>query len=298
MAKADITTAKLLAWDTFKGKTVDVALPSIYDHASGTSRKICDWYWHSIKVKRQASQWVRFITFALLAVGTVFPILAGLCNDTTDRLQFTQLGVVALAIGGLLQVADRVFGWSSGWLRYVTTVTAMENLTRKFELDWAGNLVSKTGALDETDTKKQFDLAKQFEDDIVKLQSDETDKWATEFNTGTALLGDLIKSQRESAEKAVEAAHTAIAAQQASDKAKQNGAIELTLIHKAEVKPVTITMDDKPLGEFTGTVWSNANVPPGLHTISVVTNGAAPETIKKIAEVSSGSVSRIEIKFA
>jgi hypothetical protein len=167
----------------------------------------------------------------------------------------------------------------------------MENLTRKFELDWAGYILNRTGALSESDTRQLFDLAKRFEDDIVKLQSDETDRWVTEFNSGIALLGDLIKSQRESGEKAIEAARASVAAQ-------RNGAIEVTLVHKADVKPVTVSIDDeKPPEEYTGTSWSRLNVPPGPHTVSVVTSGAASQTIKKVAEVPSGGVGRVEVKL-
>jgi hypothetical protein len=291
MAKTDIATTKLLAWDRYKGKPVDEAMQSIYERATSTSRTICVWYWTSITTKRRTSLGVRFIIFSLLILGTVLPILAGLKGDTEVRLQFTQYGVAALALAGLLQVADRVFGWSSGWLRYITTVTAMENLTRKFELDWAGYILNRTGALSESDTRQLFDQAKRFEDDIVKLQSDETDKWVTEFNSGLALLGDLIKSQRESGEKAVEAARASVAAQ-------RNGAIELTLVHNADVKPVTVAIDAEPSVEFTGTVWSRLDVPPGQHSISVVTSGATPQTIKKVLEVPAGGVGRAEVKLS
>ena len=167
----------------------------------------------------------------------------------------------------------------------------MENLTRKFELEWAGYILNRTGALSESDTRQLFDQAKRFEDDIVKLQSDETDKWVTEFNRGVALLGDLIKSQRESGEKTVEAARASVAAQ-------RKGAIELTLVHKADVKPVTVAIDDeKPPEGFTGTVWSRLDVPPGPHSVSVVTSGAAPQTIKRVVEVPSGGVGRVEVKL-
>ena len=301
MAKDDITTTTLLAWDMYEGKPADQALQAIYDHAGGTCTRMCNWYWHSIKAKRRTSVVARLLTFALLILGTVLPILAALNADPGVKLQFTQYGVVALAVGGLIQVADRVFGWSSGWLRYITTVTAMENLTRKFELEWAGYILNKTEDLCESDCKQLFDLAKQFEDDIVKLQTDETDKWATEFSSGTALLGDLIKAQRESGEKAVEAARAAVASQQAAaqatEKAKQNGAVEVTLTHKAEPKPVTIAIDDNASEEFLGTVWSKLDLPPGQHILTVATTETTPQTIKKVLDIPPGGTAHAEAKM-
>ena len=214
MAKKDVRAENLLAWDEYKNKSFDKALLAIYSHAETISKTKCTWYWDSIKHKRLSSFGVRLLTFALLIIGSVLPILAGL-GDTPDvRLQFTQLGVAALAFAGLLQVADRVFGWSSGWLRYIETVTAMEDLTRKFELDWASYIVDKGSNIGDSDTKPLFELSQRFEDAISKLQSDETDRWVTEFNSGVALLSDLIKSQRESVEKTAQAARATIESQQ------------------------------------------------------------------------------------
>jgi hypothetical protein len=301
MARKDISATHLGSWDTYKNKPVDEALKLIYEHASKTSKSMCDWYWKSIKTKKKTSIYARFLTFLLLILGTVLPIIAGLQDKPEIRLQCTQLGVVALAIGGLLQVADRVFGWSSGWLRYITTVTAMENLSRKFELEWAGYLIVKPDPLNEADVKALFDVAKQFEDNMMKLQSDETDKWVSEFTSGVALLSDLIKSQRESGEKAIQEANAKIAAQrteaEAKEKAKQNGALEITFRHKADPVAVNISIDDNPSEQFLGLIWSKVNLPPGQHILKIVLTGKLQETINKVVEIPSGGVARDTIQL-
>lgn len=302
MAKNDVRAGTLLAWDAYKDKPFDKALPAIYQHAAGISKATCAWYWASIKTKRLSSLGARLLTFLLLITGTVLPLLAGLGDRPEVRLRYTQLGVSALAFAGLLQVADRVFGWSSGWLRYITTVTAMENLTRKFELDWASYIVDKGVRISDGDTKPLFDLSKRFEDDISKLQSDETDKWVTEFNSSVALLSELIKSQRESGEKTVEAARATIAVQkkaaEESEKARQNGAIELNIIHKAAPIAVEIAIGDEVAQEFVGSSWAKLDVEPGQHVISVTTTGAPPQVIQKVVEVPAGGVARTEIKLS
>lgn len=215
MAKEDIKATAKLTWDEYKEKPVEQALPSIYSQAIESAKKFSGWYWSSIRTKRLTSLTVRISTFLLLGVGTIFPILAGLWMEPVDKLQLTQLGVCALALAGLFQIADRVFGWSSGWLRYMTTATAMENLSQKFEFDWASYILSKGGRLADSDVKPLFDIAVELQKSLMKLQVEETNKWVTEFNTGAALLGDLIKSQRQTSEKASEAASALVAAQQA-----------------------------------------------------------------------------------
>lgn len=299
MAKKNVTSEMLLTWDQYRNKPLDEALQSIYEHACNTAKVVCDWYWKSIKTKRRTSLNIRFITFSLAIIGTVLPIMAGLMETAQIRLQFTQCGVAGLALGGLLQVADRVFGWSSGWLRYITTVTAMENLTRRFELDWAGYMLKKTQPLNECDAGEFFDLAKRFEGDIIKLQREETDKWVVEFNSGIALLGELIRSQKESGQKAIEEVRAEMAAhQKAAAKSEypvKNGDIELTLKHKAEIIPVTIAIDENRQEQFTGSVWSSINVPPGKHILKVEPAGEAPNTLTKVVEIRPGETAEVEM---
>ena len=167
--KEDVKIKELGAWDEYANVTADKALPEIYEHAQKTSNAAREWYWKSIRSKRRSSLVVRFLSFLLLVCGAVLPILSGLSNEVATRLHFTQFGVAALAVAGLLQAADRIFGWSSGWLRYMTTATAMESVTRKFELDWANYMINKAEAVSDNDKRPLFELAKRLEDDICKL---------------------------------------------------------------------------------------------------------------------------------
>jgi hypothetical protein len=70
------------------------------------------------------------------------------------------------------------------------------------------------GGLVGTDKRPLFDLAKRLEDDIRKLQSDETQKWCAEFNSSLALLSYLIRSHLESSEKTADVAGWAAAARE------------------------------------------------------------------------------------
>lgn len=288
--KVDIREEGLGSWDQYTNMDISVVFSEIYKRARVASVKTRDWYWQSIKAKRKTSVFFRGLSFFLLICGAVLPILAGFSDDNATRLYFSQAGVASLAFAGLLQAADRVFGWSSGWLRYVTTVTAMEGVTRKFNLDWADYMINKTTPLDLSDKRPLFELAKQMEEDIYKLQSDETEKWVAEFNSSLALLSDLIKSQRESAEKFAEEAH-------AVKKAQQPGAIEVSLLHRTDPLPVRIGIDNEEEVTVTGTAWSKLQVTPGLHTVKVIADAPAAQTIQKTVDVPARGVARVDVKL-
>ena len=299
--KPDISTEKLSPWDEYKDKEPHEALESIYTHVEAASLMMCNWYWASIRTKRITSLSVRSIAFVLLVLGTSLPIFAAIQIEASDKLLFTQWAVALLAVAGLTQVADRVFGWSSGWMRYITTVTTMENLTRAFELEWAKYLVSKNDPIDSSDVKNLFELAKGLEQELTKLQADETTKWVTEFNTGISLLESLIKTQREQTDKKLNSIRTTLTteveAAKTEEKANRPGAVEVTLTHKAEPKKVRIALDDESPVEFFGLAWARKNISPGQHVLMIQTNSDPPQTIERVVDISPASVAKVEIKF-
>jgi len=299
--KPDIATEKLADWDQYKDKKPEEILTAIYAHIEATSISMCNWYWTSIKTKRLTSVFARGITFLLLAVGTTLPIFAAIQEKADEKLFLTQLAVGLLIVAGLIQVADKVFGWSSGWMRYISTVTTMENLTRAFQMEWAKYLINKASPLNGTDAVTLFDLAKGLEQELVKLQAEETTKWISEFNSGIALLDTLIKTQREETDKKLEAIRTSLTTQEAAAKkekeSKQPGALEVILKHTGKPKPVKISVNNGSEVEFLGDIWSKLELAPGRHLVRLKTTSESPRTIERIAEIKADSVTKIEISI-
>lgn len=297
----DISISKLLAWDEYKDKTPDQAVTLIYESIEEKSKGMCSWYWLSIKAKRNTSLGVRGLAFMLLVLGTALPILSALFEKADAKLYLTQSGAVLLIVASLLALADKIFGWSSGWMRYIETVTTMESLTRAFELEWANYIVSKITPLEAADVKALFELAKSLEAGLSKLQAEETTKWITEFNSSISLLESMIKSQREETDKKLDAVRTSLTNQaaqcQATKKAALPGAIEVSFVFKAEPKKVKIAIDLNESVEFFGHSWSELNVSPGKHKLSVEVMSNPPEMISKVIDVQAETTARTTISF-
>lgn len=297
----NVKVEDLGAWDDYANVDAATALPKIFARAKKSSETARKWYWDHIVWKRWASTIARYTSFILLVCGAVFPIAAGTLSEVQSRLVLTQCGVAVLAAAGLVQAGDRIFGWSSGWLRYVSTVTKMESATRKFYLDWADHLLNKDGGVTEDDKRPLFELGKQLEQNISKMQSDETDQWVTEFNASLALLTDLIKSQRESSEKAATEATAAVAARKSTEaekeKAHHPGAIEVTLVHKDAPAEVKVHVDSDPEETHVGPSWTKLPVSPGLHTVYVTTGGPTSQSVERIVNVPAGGTGKVKIKL-
>ncbi len=298
-AKPDITQQRLLPWDEYRQRPPAEALASIYGRVGEASRQMCAWYWRSIRTKRWTSLGARGVAFALLVAGSVLPLVAAVLPNVEDRLLVTQSAVALLVGAGLALMADRVFGWSSGWMRYMTTVMTMENLTRAFELAWGRHLVALEGPPSAADVKTLFDLAQGLEAELLKLQADETTKWVVEFNSGLALLESAVKSQRDEVDRRLDTLRSTLAERSAAtlaeQQARQPGALEVTLRHAGAPQPVRIALDGEAETEFLGRAWTRLALPPGLHVLRV--RGTAPGSpqTERLAEVPAGGLARLEV---
>lgn len=295
-AKKDAETKALLDWDAYKDKTPDEGVHAIYTYISGTATQLTGWYWHSIRTKRTTALVVRWLAFGLLIVGTAAQIYASTIESMSSRLHTTQGSLMLLAVAALLLTGDRVFGWSSGWTRYITTAMMMENLTREFQLKWAHYHFGRDQPLTREDALTLFELARALETQLLKAQSDETTTWATEFHAGLQMLESAIKLQRETTEKRLDELRSSVEKQTESDKkAKTTGSVEVALKFKAEVRPVRIAWRSEAPVEFFGSSWTHTAVPAGQHRLEVTLIADPPLTASRIVEVQAGAVTRTEI---
>ncbi|TXT35600.1 MAG: Uncharacterized protein FD135_4808 [Comamonadaceae bacterium] len=301
VTKSDIATKVLPPWDQYKDKKPDEVANAIYVQIGELSNSMTTWYWASIHTKRHTSLAVRGLAFLGLVLGTTLPIFAAIQKADSDKLFLTQWAVAILAISGLLLVADKAFGWSSGWMRYITTATTMENLSRAFQLEWGRFLLSKTTPLDTVDANALYELAVKLEQELTKLQAEETTKWCAEFNTGISLLETMVKTQREETDKKLDAIRTSFTTQQqaakSEEQSKRPGAIEITITHKATPQKLFITLDKEFPQEFIGTSWSRESVAPGLHLLRIQTATDPLVNMERIIEVAAASIARSEIKL-
>lgn len=293
--RENISTRNFMHWDMFKNAEPNDACSSIYEHITSLAISITGWYWKSIDTKRRTSLVVRAFSFLLLAVGTATQLYAATVVKVETRLDTTQTAVACLAIAALMTVADRAFGWSSGWLRYTQTVTSMENLIRTFQLEWAKFFVSKGKVdLESYDVMTLFLLAQELEKELLKLLGDETSKWVAEFNAGIAVLESAIKTHSDETERK---ANTQEEEMQAQEKAKNPGALEVTLVHTIDVKKVKIQFNNDTPVEFLGTSWAKNEIPPGQHLLHVYTIEEPLQTITKVVDIQAYSVAKLEVKL-
>ena len=270
MAKTNITLGnktEKIEWNRYATKPPGDALPQLYQDALDESSKARAWYWTSIRSKRSAALASRAAIYLLSAFGVAAPLTAAIMSVDGTKLLVTQAGVCALVLAGFVQLGDRVFGWSSGWLRYMTTVMEMEKLTAKFQQDWAAYLLVHVDVPSTTDVRTLFELTRQLDAEIRSRTAEETAAWVTEFNAGMTALTEFVKMQRSESEKA--AADTR-ALLQAGPQQARTGSLQLAIAESApHQKPFKVFLNDELKQTVNGNAWSEVGLAPGQYKVRV-----------------------------
>jgi hypothetical protein len=109
-----------------------------------------------------------------------------------------QWGYIAFAAAAACVAADKSYGFSTGWIRFMKTQLALERALSDLHYDWMG-LVAKLA--DQQPTSDQIQVMVQRLKDFVVLVraqiEQETDAWVLEFQSNLADLASAVKSKTE-----------------------------------------------------------------------------------------------------
>jgi len=166
-----------------------------YQWCLETAGERADWYRRRSRNFKCWSKYLRILTLILVALGILAPlyesILATSSNPVLaflpEGLNYIELGYLAVAVGGVIYLFDKVFGLSKGWIRFMTTLIRIQNRIRSFQMAWIEGMATETGSA------ARVTLMHEFIADINKITESETIQWAAEFENSLALIESLSK---------------------------------------------------------------------------------------------------------
>jgi hypothetical protein len=186
-------------WDDEKREE---SIKLLYNFTCGTTKEAIEWYWRKKRVGRLGRA-LRLFAILLTTAGGMVPILRsagiGTSNNPTFFGLLPEYGYVLVAVAAGLIALDRFFGFSSTWIRFVTTATTLHTGFTKFQLDWA-LLKARIGARKlttedcETLIHRLLGLLTFVREEVEK----ETAAWTTEYLSNLANLEKEAKKQIES----------------------------------------------------------------------------------------------------
>ncbi len=190
---------------TLSWKDADVcsSLSSLHQYVEDQARKQIQWYWDKKRKKAGMSMFLRFVAIILFVLGGLVPIVKATLPAAvvaTFPFDFGQSGYLLIGIAAGCVGLDRFFGYSTGWIRYVTTAMAIEKSLEEFRLEWSRNMAKMRGA---SPTPEQLETLIQtctaFSLGMRNQLEQETKAWVVEFQSNLSQLEKELQAKADEA---------------------------------------------------------------------------------------------------
>src|SRR5438067_1848615 len=134
-----------LSW---KDPDVESSLAELRRYVESEAQRQISWYDGKKTRKAQVSMVLRFVAILLFVLGGLVPIIkATLLPEVIAKLPFDfgQAGYLLIGVAAGCVGLDRYFGYSTGWIRYITTAMAIEKSLESYRMEWARNIAKLRG---------------------------------------------------------------------------------------------------------------------------------------------------------
>lgn len=181
--------------DTNTNPTQDLwaILNQAYQQGIAEAQQYLQWYEQYRTGKRRALRLFRGLAIAAVAVGTLCPLIDAALKSPVYALG--QWGYVAFALAAAFVGADKFFGLSSSWMRFMLAMLDLKRALKEFRLNWTmltAELQGKPIATEQFRTSLQaLQMFMSRTQDIIKQ---ETQLWIAEFQQSTAELEKWAKA--------------------------------------------------------------------------------------------------------
>ena len=197
-----MATSSNQLWNlSWKDLDIDSSLMVLRGYVENEAQRQIDWYYGKMRLKSLALTVLRFVAIALFVVGALVPVLkATLTPDAVRKLpfDFAEAGYLLIGIAGGCIALDRFFGYSTGWIRYMTTALAIDKSLEEFRMEWARNLAKlRGGAPTEIQLDQLLLTCETFSLAIRSQVEQETKAWVIEFRSNLAQLERELESKAD-----------------------------------------------------------------------------------------------------
>jgi hypothetical protein len=175
----------------------DMELPQIRElvgQAVARAEADIRWYEKHARKKAFASRLCRYFGILLAVAGGLCPLLpitfvAGwLAAEPLEvEVGIKSFGFILLALAAGIVILDRVFGYSSSWMRYKLAQVKLEYALERYRIQTSGILAASVDTPDGELAKAIFRVTEEFSATVGGIVLTETEAWISEYRAGLLL---------------------------------------------------------------------------------------------------------------
>jgi hypothetical protein len=227
------------------------SLRKVAGYVTEEAEKAIAWYLDKKTAKAWRAQALRFLAIIATALAGLIPLLAEIYTTDGKPEVAPAWASVALLLAAACVGLDRFFGYSSAWMRFLTTEMQIRYALHAFLLDWEARRAVWEGEDDPGPEEVATGLkrCKEFLAQVNELLKAEMDTWVAEFS---AALTDIDKAAKAQAE------------------VMRMGAANVTVTNGEQcAEGWRLSVDDGSEEMHRGTTAALRNLVPGAHTATV-----------------------------
>jgi len=261
------------------------SLDEIRKLVESEAEKAIRWYYDKKRTKVFYSQCLRMFAVILGGIGAAIPFIAstGTFSPAGElaALKVNQWGYVFILAAGTCVAVDKLFGFSTNWIRFVDAATKMETLLARFRLEWYKQMALADISGQTADAlAKLFDTLLDFATKTRDVIEKETGDWIVEFRSNLTKLSDETKASQEAREKQMQTQVDQIR-QLAKEREQKSGAITVTVTNFAALGSGftwALELDNEPRkAKIDRSVFILKGLDPGAYLISA--HGSSNNTV-------------------
>ncbi len=256
------------------------SLEKVFKYVSNEAQKAVDWYLSRKESKRIGARTLRGAVIVATTVAGIIPLISQIYVSNGEPYVSPAWASVALILAGAFILLDRFFGFSSAWMRFLTTEMRIRNALQAFQMDWEIQRASLKGAEPNDDqVQEMLSSCKTFLTQINAFIAEEMAAWRQEFQTALKQVDDAARAQAEIR--------------------KLGGANVVVKNGDQCDSGWELSVDGGTRKRYTGRTAALRDLIPGIHAIKVAgtIKGKAANSESAVT-ISAGAAARVEIELA
>jgi len=256
-----------------------ISLEKVFKYVSGEAQRAVTWYLSKKKSKRIWARSLRLSAIVATTFAGLIPLLSQIFTSNGIPIISPAWASVALLVAAAHVGLDKFFGFSSAWIRFLTTELQIRSALQEFQLDWEIQKAHLKGT-DPNDEQVEGMLSrcKAFLSQINVVLDNEMTAWKQEFQSALKQIDDASKAQAAGE--------------------RLGGANVVVSNGDACSEGWKLSVDGGSQRLYRGQTAALQDLTPGIHTIRVEGKvGDKAIRAENAFRISPGSTARIELEM-
>jgi hypothetical protein len=269
----------------------DQELQQLYSAVVAKTEEVIRWYDRHKNHHKRRAVILRGLAVTLAGLASVVPIAVSMFPSSWEPQRWVPVASILAALSAGCIGFDRLYGYSTSWMRYVTALLDLESQLEQLQFGWARRALESrlVGSSKSDNLSTSLNLLQTTLHAVNQALKTETLEWTTHFSGALQEFERSVVAQR------------AAAARLPARVVPTEGALKVQIAefdtlddHRCEIQLGTSAAAEP----HTGPTRAYPNLTPGQHLLRVTAKrGGRPVSVEDIVTIKPGETSSVTVRL-